>query len=278
MRVEHPISGRLQQGAFFNCAIVPGYEDCQCYGLILTARCDLEHEKYSAISYLSVIQFSDWVKRELCFVLARRNFKSIKSHIYRTLKDNKVPEFVFNTFPLKDIIEKETSGKEKVSLLDKLECLQLIESVLSKNTLYSRELIQKYITDCDALVNDLIRGKLPEYYFINAVDTAVDGNDRSSGGYVVLLRNMRILSPKTACKIIAGIEENDAKSDTVLMSTLTFAHEPICMVTGVLRSPDIEHLAQSFANLFVRIGIEDHEEQTIENHKNIAKGHEICRK
>ena len=55
MRLEHPKSGKLQQGALFNCVLVSGYEGCPCHGLVLTARCDLEHGKYSVINYLPVV-------------------------------------------------------------------------------------------------------------------------------------------------------------------------------------------------------------------------------
>jgi hypothetical protein len=115
-----------------------------------------------------------------------------------------------------------------------------------------------------------VQGKLTEYYFLDAVDVherSLDGE-----GYVVLLRNMRTMSTEHALTIAAGLEQERAQSDTALLSVVTFDHEPICMVTGVLRSPDVEHLAQYFANLFVRIGLEDHLDRTIDRHQRIAKG------
>jgi len=54
-------------------------------------------------------------------------------------------------------------------------------------------------------------------------------------------------------------------------SPLVFTHQPLCMITGVLRSPDIEHLAQQFSNLFVRIGLDDHDDKTVHLHLEIAK-------
>jgi len=271
MRLEHPKSGRIQQGALFNCVLVPGYEGCPCHGLILTARCDLEHGKYSVVNYLPVVRFSDWAKREMCYLLARRIHKSVQVSINKALSDKKVTKSVLSTFPLRDIIEKETSGNDRDHLLTKLAQLQVIEAVISsggRHPSQSRELIQIDGKQCDTLTKELIQGKLSEYYFLDAVDI----NERSADGYVVLLRSMRMLSTEYAFKIVAGLEQEIGQSDAGLMSILTFAHEPLCMTTGVLRSPDIEHLAQCFANLFVRIGLEDHEDQTIEHHQNIAKG------
>ena len=90
---------------------------------------------------------------------------------------------------------------------------------------------------------------------------------------MVLLRSMAgMLNIEQASQITAGLEQDGVRSDPELQSVLTFAHEPICMITGVLRSPDIEHLAQCFATLFVRIGLVDHQDQTIEQHEIIARG------
>jgi hypothetical protein len=271
MRLEHPKSGTIQQGALFNCVLVPGYDDCPCHGLILTARCDLEHGKYSVINYLPVVRFSDWTRREMCYLLARRIHKSVQSSIIKALGDKKVTKYVLSVFPLRDIIQKETSGKDRESLLVKLAQLEVIESVMSlegRHTLRSSELIRIDGKQCDLLIRELIQGKLAEYYFLDAVDI----HDRPLEGHVVLLRQMRMLSSEFASKIVVGLAQEQVGSDAGLMSIVTFAHEPICMVTGVIRSPDIEHLAQHFASLFVRIGLEDHEDQAIEHHQKIAKG------
>lgn len=271
MRLEHPQAGKIQQGALFNCALVPGYEGCPCHGLVLTARCDLEHGKHSVINYLPVVRFSDWATREMCYLLAKRLQKSVEGQINKTLSDRKVTPYVLSTFPLRGIVERATSGKERVNLLAKLEQNKLIEAVLSlrgRRSLHCHDLICVDGKQADTLIRELIQGKLPEYYFLDAVDIY----DGSSEGHVVILRHMQTLSAEHASRIVAGLERENARSDESLTSVLTFDHEPICMVTGVLRSPDIEHLAQYFANLFVRIGLEDHDDETVERHQNLAKG------
>jgi len=270
MRLELPKSGKIQQGALFNCVQVPGYEGCACHGLILTSRCDLEHGKYSVINYLPVVRFSDWANREMCYLLARRIHKSVQGAINKVLSDKRVTKYVLGTFPLQDIIERETSGKDRENLLVRLGQLCAIEAVLHlEGRLTSRgsELCQIDGKQSDTLIKELIQGKLPEYYFLNAVDI----NESTPDGYVVLLRSMRILNTEHASKIASGLEKESAQSEPGLMSILTFAHDPICMITGVLRSPDIEHLAQFFASLFIKIGLEDHEDHTVEYHQNIVK-------
>jgi hypothetical protein len=271
MRLEHPKSGKIEQGALFNCAFVPGYEDCPCHGIVVTARCDIEHEKYSVINYLPVVSFVDWSKRDMCYLLAKRMHKSVRSFIYSALSQKKVSKYIQDTFPVRDIILKETNGKEQNSLLAKLAHLELIETVMSLGGRFAaqrNDLIQVDSKQCETLIRELIQGKLAEYYFLDAADIY----DRSPHGHVVLLRNMQMLNCDIMNAIVAGLKCEQATADASLRSTLTFDHEPICMITGVLRTPDIEHLAQQFANLFVRIGLEDHEQQTIEHHQKLAKG------
>ena len=80
---------------------------------------------------------------------------------------------MLGTFPLRDIIDKETNGKERETLLTKLHQLQVIESVISlggRYTSQSRELLYIDGKQCDTLIRELIQGKLPEYYFLDAVD------------------------------------------------------------------------------------------------------------
>lgn len=274
MRLEHPKPAKIQQGAIFNCVLVPGYEDCPCHGIVLTARCDLEHGKYTVVNFLPVVRFSDWSRREMCYLIAKRKHKDVCSSIHDFLDRKNASTFIRDTFPLREIIIKETTGKEQHALLSKLEHLSLIDQVIAaggKKTM-DGQLIEREKKETDSVVKDLLKGKLSEYYFLDAVDVL----GKSQGGYVILLRNMRTLSCESMDMIAKGVEFS-ATACADLMSVLTFANEPVCMITGVLRSPDIENLAQHFANLFVRIGLEDYHDTIIQHHQDLAKtGEATC--
>ena len=271
MRLEHPRSGKIQQGAFFNCALVSGYEGCPCHGIVLTARCDLEHDKHTIINYLPIVRFTDWSHRDMCYALAKRIHKSVYSSITSALDRQKVSRYIQDTFPLRDIILKETTGKQQESLLERLGHLEVIERIVAlggRFSSYRDALVSIDQKAGDAIVKDLIQGRLAEYYFIGSVDV----NEGSKSGYVVLLRRMQTLSCDIMRSIVAGLEDHQARMDSSVASALTFDHAPICMITGVLRSPDVEHLAQQFANQFVRIGLEDHEDVTITYHQQLVRG------
>jgi hypothetical protein len=271
MRLEHPQAGRIQQGGIFNCLLEPGYSEYRCHGIVLTARCDLEHNKQSVINFLPILPFRAWVERALCRILAQRLTREISRAVEKQLREKGVSDQVLTTFPLADIATRETRGRERDELLKRVEELDLVRSaageLTSKCSVVS-DVIRIAGKRADRLVEEMIQQKLQDYYFLDGLDVT----EREPTGSVILLRNMRSLAPDLMNRIVGGIAAEDVAGDTSIDHILTFAHEPICMITGVLRSPDIEHLGQQFANLFVRIGLEDHDRQQIERHCELAKG------
>ena len=270
MRLKHPEAATIEQGAIFNCTVVPGYKSCKCWGIILTARCDLEHNKHSVTNYLPIVRFSDWLQRGVPNILSRRLRPALEKDIAHQLKIKGVSERLYAIFPLEDVIRQETKGSDQTNLLAKCANLRIVSSTASQvDGLCSeaKEVIRISGKQCDKLIEELIEQKLGEYYFLDCVDVY----DRTKEGFVVLLRNMRAMDCELTNRIFAGLPKEKADPDLIKVSELTFEHEPICMVTGVLRSPDVEHLAQHFANLFVRIGLEDHALDTVSYHQQLSK-------
>ena len=265
MRLEHPEAHKAQQGAIFNCVNVTGYEGCQCYGLVLTARCDLEHNKQSVINYLPVVRFRDWAARSLVQLLSKRSYNELGQNIARDLDKKGISSRIRNIFPLEDIISREFKGREQTSLLENLRKYRLAQDALSQNGAYypnASELIRDSGRKCDKLIEELIEQKLGEYYFLESVDMYAPASE----GYVILLRSMQALTSDLMARVVEGFDIHEFDPSTAGAGMLNLTHEPICMVTGVLRSPDVEHLAQQFANLFVRIGLEDQSQLTINQH------------
>ena len=270
MRLDYPNSDKIQQGAILNCIRVSGYEGCICNAIIMTARCDLEHDKSSVLNYLPVVRFSDWIHRGMSYLLACRLKANLQSSIMKAMHNKQVSASIRQTFPLIDIIRRNSKGQEQVNLLKKLDALHLVDEVVGlrgrKNS-RTKALLDVDMKQSINIVKEVIRTNIAEYYFLDAVDVAAKGSE----GYVVLLRHMESISCSLASRIVSGVELEDCADSEEAQSKLCFDFDPICMVTGVLRSPDIEHLAQRFANLFVRIGLEEHDEQLVDEHTNIMR-------
>lgn len=271
MRLVHPEAGRIQQGAIFNCVNVPGYEGWPCSGIVMTARCDLEHGKQSVVNYLPIVPFKAWTKRELCYLVAKQLRNDLISKIRNYLMNNGATSQILETFPLSEIIRIHTKKKDLARVQKWLDDYDLAERVSWDSHRICEEngsILGIGSAVCDRIVADLIHQKISEYYFLECTD--VDERNEAAGS-VVLLRRMQTMESRSMATIMKGISEEDAPGLGFQIAELTFAFDPICMITGVLRSPDMEHLAQTFGSLFLRIGLVDQKETTIESHKRIAK-------
>jgi hypothetical protein len=271
MRLHHPISGKTQQGAIFNCANILEYEECKCFGIVITARCDLEHGKHSAVNYLPVVGYRDCMVRHLSIVLANRVYKDTRSNILKHLKQKGAIDLVIETFPYDEIICRVSKGAERDSWIEKYKLLELARSIVENSHSFdltkARSLTKQAANHAETLTKDLIQQKLSEFYFLEKADCYSTDEE----GYVVLLRNMQTMRTDLMNGIVSGLTESDARRYPKYEQHLDFRHDLSCMVTGVLRSPDMEHLGQQFSQLFVRIGLEDQRQSTLENHIKIVK-------
>ena len=108
----------------------------------------------------------------------------------------------------------------------------------------------------DTLIKELVHQRLAGYYFLTQIEP--QGDD---GGYVVLLREIRVISRQIAQCITEGI---DAKQHAAISAGQPRPHTGIhvadgelAIPVGMVSSPHLEHLMQSFALLFGRIGLPD---------------------
>jgi hypothetical protein len=269
MRLLHPQAAKLEQGAIFNCLRINGYENCACSGLILNARCDLEHNKQSSINYLPIISLNDWLKRDFLRLLAKRLIPELSQSLNTAFKNKNIPKSVTDIFPKEEIIAREFTQKEQLILNTKLVLLRIAESAIDggiSNSLDNARLLDANSKVSLRILEELIKQQLPEYYFLNDVDIY----DQQSHGYVVLLRHISTMGCEEIQRIAQGISDDNIQEIATLSNRLTFEHDPICMMTGVLRSPDVEHLAQHFSNLYIRIGLKDQDANLPEKYLALA--------
>jgi hypothetical protein len=53
--------GKLDQGTIFTCARAERYHGVPVYGLVITARCDIDQQKYPVLNYIPVVSLVDWL-------------------------------------------------------------------------------------------------------------------------------------------------------------------------------------------------------------------------
>ncbi len=267
--VSEPRMGRITQGTIFCGGYAEHYSGLPVWGLVITARCDTTHEKTPIVNYLPVVTMEDWllghggvlsIDREAADV--KNRFKSLlaKRQLSASLLEVHSPyEIAKLHFPrpaesgsqkaIKETKEAEEASETAAWLSHLQQCLV--------SPLPNRHAIQTAVIRCrksvEAVVKDLITHKLAGYYFLPTLGGLTE--KPSQKGYVVLLREVHHMPREGVSQLVEGISKDAATTPPT--RGLCFDCFDFIYPVAELVSPWIEHLMQSFCNLFGRIGVAD---------------------
>lgn len=273
MRLSHPSNGLIEQGAIFTNPIIERYLSCKTWGIVLTARCDLAHQKSNILNFIPIVDFDDWLKRDFTKVLADRIRKNQEKKVDQLSQKFEITSFIRSTFSKNDIIKKCVPEKERKSYLEELEKMEIIDEALAQNGSAfekSEKFLKFFKKESEKIIDDLLGHRLPGYYFLEEVDFY--GSEKN--GYIILLREMQTIPLNLGEAICNGLDEKSIDNciKPLIKRFLNLENDGCSMITGVLKSPEIEHLTQSFTHLFSRIGLDDFEESIGINLKNRLEG------
>lgn len=258
--LELPVMGNLRQGTIFTGASCDGYDGCDVYGLVVTAQCDLAHDKARMINYLPVVSMRDWHARDFAILLAESVSRELYNKGKNYLKNCGVSPHLIDIASAAKIIEDVLGPRKSDRQIKKT--IPKLEQTL-RDLEFSRRAMQSHVTTvadlsrliavnrklASALLARLAGHDLSGYYYLPAVDPEED----DSIGYVVLLRQVYHISLDSARKIAKGYKMNTQDGES-----------HFAMPCGQIRPPFLEHLMQTFAYLFSRIGVRDVPVETTE--------------
>ena len=108
------------------------------------------------------------------------------------------------------------------------------------------------------MLNELVSNRLPGFYFLPQAEFM---GDRT--GFTALLREIRHLPSSIANRLARGLAPDEydefVQRGACPKDALSFSEGSLCMPVGQLPSPVLEHVGQTVANLFSRIGVPDPE-------------------
>jgi hypothetical protein len=250
----------------FGGGVAPGYEGCETFGVSITARCDAANDKVHTYNYLPIVALDDWLHRDGKQILAEKLRADSLGALANLLKDSGYSETILETeapeviveqlFPAGDQEKKIAAARKKAEpLLAKYQLAQRARQSSSQDRVCV-DIRTNYPKLVSSVLDDLIRHKLPGYYFLERVD--VNGDDR---GYVVLVREIQAMPRELTQLIVDGLDESGfaiaCEKCSEYKGRLQFGVGTYAMPLGIVKSPNIEHLLQAFAMLFSRIGIAD---------------------
>lgn len=270
--IIYPKTNSLTQGVIFLGGLAENYNDCQTYGLILTARCDVANDKIQTYNYLPVVPLDRWLHYDGQLILAGRlaadaygKMKSYLKHINQstsileTETPRRVLEILFQS-------SEKNIAKTRQSFISACEQYELADVAGSgaPNDGHCISLQKTAPHIAAGLLCELVQQRLSGYYFLPQIDP--DGSDE---GFVVILREIRHIPRHLAEAICHGISTKEYDqmviSDASLAGRLRIMVDEMAMPISMLQSPNIEHLMQCFSMLFGRIGIADIPRDYIDN-------------
>jgi len=272
--LKHPVLGQLGQGALFTCARAERYPHCEVSGIVLTARCDIEQDKFNVLNYAPVVRLDDWLAVDGYDICVSRASADFIGRVSKALKSVELPESLLHSQNLSSILEAVIRDPDAPKNIRKTESafveLVRIESILSKcstGTAYSNpDFHEHFGGQVRSVIKELMNHKLSGYYYLPAVD-ASSGQE----GFVALLREVTYLPRALASLIAKGVSQDDVVLQAMPNWTLylDFEMNPFAMPIGELASPHVEHLLQTFSYLFGRIGLPDPDKDIVERMCNV---------
>lgn len=277
--VDLPKNKEFDQGTIFSCAVANNYEPCQVFGLVISARCDIAHAKIQHINYLPIVTFKDWLFRDFIDILDDRVSKQVKNELKELLQQKGFSPSVLEVYDFdhistslfKDspnITKKDNDKMEKFKLNYKL-LLDIKQSRMSNGFIDKSQyslICLNFGKNCSKIVEECLSNKLMGFYFLPSIQ-----DDDGECGYVVLMRQIQSISFDLIKQIVDGFDK--IYFENILLKnfpssehSLKFLNnDDFAMPLSKLKSPNLEHLMQSFSLVFSRIGIDDLEKEYFEN-------------
>lgn len=191
--LKNPILGQFNQGALFTCAKAERYPHCEVSGIVLTARCDIEQDKFNVLNYAPVVRLVDWLAADGYDICVSRASADFMGRVSKALKSVELPESLLHSQSLSSILETVIRDPDASKTIRKTEPafveLVRIGGLLSKystGTARSNPDFHEHLGGLvRSVIKELMNHKLSGYYYLPAIDAS-----SKQEGYVALLREV----------------------------------------------------------------------------------------
>nr|WP_326165476.1 hypothetical protein [uncultured Oscillibacter sp.] len=295
---------KIDQGTIIYGIKSEKYPLVPCYGVIITARCDIAQKKVPKYYYLVAVDATDWFCSEhgyhqAYFETGKNKKQNVCNKASELELDGETLLSMSNESIEKILTDKKSQvqGKRKLEKkIDSLaEAIGQYYQAIQKNSddMGRRFAIQNDSAPALKCLKEIDAGKLHHYYFLP--QDAYLKNGIKSKGLIVDMLEIGILSIADAEKMISPFEPGiyfaslpqlpeieDLKSceDSTTMNALLMQiaeymrlkssywleeEGDFVDIEGTILSPWCEHLMQRFSNVFIRIGLDNPTEQDFES-------------
>lgn len=252
----------ITQGTIISSLRSKKYLDEVCFGVIITARCDLANKKVNKVFFLEALALEDWVLSKFgmqCVLKGKLN--DVICNITNALNKYGLDWETLKSFSddeVKIVLEQEVNDKNDSSKINDL--YKKYKEISNENTNKNdrKKLCNTYSKLIFESINKIVNGQDMHYVYIPS-----DGvSSEFKRGLIVDLQEVDYLSLEEIedlCSYSIDIknssmstEKKEHYNDRFYIYDGIGYTIPICDI----KSPWLEYLMQHFSNVFSRIGID----------------------
>lgn len=253
----------MTQGTVINSIRSKKYADCSCFGIMISARCDIANDKIQKFFYLEAIDLKSWIFSKVGYsLLIKEKIKSIENKLKNLCIENELDWESLKNFSVDEFKQVVLAEIHQKKLRN--QALENFRKYIHYNNYElnlsdRRDILHNEKTQIINFLLDISNGKNTHFIYIpsSAIQNQIDD------GLVVDLQEIDYLDSNTVhdlcnCLIDEKNQELDAEKKSyynkrfVLKGGCGYSIE-FCEV----ESPWIEYLLQHFSNMFVRIGVDN---------------------
>lgn len=264
---------QFTQGSILEDVRSKRYNGIRCKGVVITARCDIFNDKVNDYHYLTAISLSDWIYEIIYFEIIDELINDVMNNIKGYAKDKKLDYETLVSFGIdrvKIVLEANAKGQKEITKVNEwIEKWKRYNEYQQKEI--SRELRKDILMEYGTKklknkIKPVYNGPYKKFCFIPSQAYKTDSS--LVDGIVIDLQDIHqvdkriisdILAYKYDFKLIDTIEERE-----IINKAFFFENEnDFVIVDNKIESPWIEYLLQLFANTYIRIGVDNANEDEI---------------
>lgn len=240
------------------------YPDVHCYGIVITASCDIAQEKVNKLYYLIAADAKDWFSSPYSFKQVYSNQrKAVMNEFHTLVGKHDLNADVLANLSRDDflkIIDVEIADAgiktQLITQYDKMMkyCSPTLDSAAIKKIICAEK------KQVSGFLKEISRGNIKHYYYLPKA--AYLPSDRRDSGLIVDLQEIDYISIPDAHKIddngIDFLELHSQNEHTKFLKQKFWLENDSDFVDleGTIDSPWREHLMQCFSHGFIRIGLD----------------------
>lgn len=240
------------------------YPENNCYGIVITASCDIANEKTSKIYYIVGLDIDEWFKTDHGFKQTYDSYvNNIRENLYEQLLKYKLDMDILLSFSYDEIVKTlfEFVKKEKDRKCIEEKMKLFLDFKAAKNVGDREKLIKSNPSSIREWLKRVNKGETVHYYYLPQ-DAYIDNKIMNKGllvdlqeiGCITLEDAKKINSPGIDYLLLSSLNECDL--DKYTKSFWLNCKDDFVSIDKNIKSPWREHLMQRFSHGFVRIGLD----------------------